>query len=148
MIFLIITALNITMSVFTAVGLMSLCVKLLSPVLRVLGIGPQAGTLTIVGMVMGISYGGGMIMHEVRSGRVPDKDIFASLSLMGLSHAVVEDTLLMAMLGGHVSGILWGRLLFTLVVMVVLTRIVAHLGDAFFYRHLFKPVKLYGPSAG
>lgn len=147
MIFVIITALNIIMSVFTAVGLMTLCVKLLSPVLRVLGIGPQAGTLTIVGMVMGISYGGGMIMHEVHSGRVPDKDIFSCLSLMGLSHAIFEDTLLMAVLGAHISGLFWGRVLFTLVVMIILTRIVARLGDAFFYRHLFKPVKLYGQAS-
>ena len=143
MIFVIIVALSLIMRVFTAIGLTGLCVRLLAPVLRMLGIGPAAGTLTIVGMVMGLSYGGGMIMHEAHSGKVPPKDIFSSLSLMGLSHSVFEDTLLMAVLGAHSSGLLWGRVLFTLVVVALLVRVVAWMGDEFFYRRLFKPVEVY-----
>jgi hypothetical protein len=117
MIFVIIVGLSLTMRVLTAIGLTGLCVRLLAPVLRMLGIGPAAGTLTIVGMVMGLAYGGGMIMHEAHSGKVPPKDIFSSLSLMGLSHSVFEDTLLMVVIGGHVSGLLWARIIFTLVVV-------------------------------
>ncbi len=143
MIFVIIVALSAVMRVFTAIGLTGLCVRLLAPVLRVLGIGSEAGTLTIVGMVMGLAYGGGMIMHEAHSGKVGPKDIFSSLSLMGLSHSVFEDTLLMIVIGGHVSGLLWARIIFTLVVIALLVRMVAWLGDEFFYRRLFKPVDVY-----
>ena len=145
MIFVIIVALSSVMRVFTAIGLTGLCVRLLAPVLRVLGIGPEAGTLTIVGMVMGLAYGGGMIMHEAHSGKVEAKDIFYSLSLMGLSHSVFEDTLLMVVLGGHVSGLLWARVIFTLIVVALLVRMVTWLGDEFFYRRLFKPVEVYAP---
>ncbi|MDO9582890.1 MAG: hypothetical protein Q7J24_07235 [Desulfomicrobium sp.] len=143
MLFVIILALSLIMRVFTAIGLTGLCVRLLAPVLRLLGIGPAAGTLTIVGMVMGLAYGGGMIMHEAHSGKVGSKDIFSSLSLMGLSHSVFEDTLLMIVIGGHVSGLLWARIIFTLVVIALLVRVVAWLGDEFFYRRLFKPVEVY-----
>ena len=143
MIFVIITALSAVMRVFTVIGLTGLCVRLLAPVLRLLGIGSEAGTLTIVGMVMGLAYGGGMIMHEAHSGKVGPKDIFSSLSLMGLSHSVFEDTLLMIVIGGHVSGLLWARIVFTLVVVAVLVRVVAWLGDDFFYRRLFRPVEVY-----
>jgi hypothetical protein len=143
MIFVIITLLSAVMRVFTAIGLTGLCVRLLAPVLRVLGIGSEAGTLTIVGMIMGLAYGGGMIMHEAHSGKVGSKDIFSSLSLMGLSHSVFEDTLLMVVIGGHVSGLLWARIIFTLVVIALLVRVVAWLGDDFFYRRLFKPVEVY-----
>ncbi|MDP3431299.1 MAG: hypothetical protein Q8R89_13335 [Desulfomicrobium sp.] len=143
MVFVIILALSLIMRVFTAIGLTGLCVRLLAPVLRLLGIGPAAGTLTIVGMVMGLAYGGGMIMHEAHSGKVGSKDIFSSLSLMGLSHSVFEDTLLMIVIGGHVSGLLWARIIFTLVVIALLVRVVAWLGDEFFYRRLFKPVEVY-----
>jgi hypothetical protein len=143
MIFVIITLLSAVMRVFTAIGLTGLCVRLLAPVLRVLGIGAEAGTLTIVGMIMGLAYGGGMIMHEAHSGKVGSKDIFSSLSLMGLSHSVFEDTLLMVVIGGHVSGLLWARIIFTLVVIALLVRVVAWLGDDFFYRRLFKPVEVY-----
>lgn len=143
MIYVIITALSAIMRVFTLIGLTGLCVRLLAPVLRVLGIGSEAGTLTIVGMVMGLAYGGGMIMHEAHSGKVGPKDIFSSLSLMGLSHSVFEDTLLMIVIGGHISGLLWARIIFTLVVVALLVRLVAWLGDEFFYRRLFKPVEVY-----
>ncbi|MGE4441977.1 MAG: nucleoside recognition domain-containing protein [Desulfomicrobium sp.] len=143
MIYVIIAALSAIMRVFTLIGLTGLCVRLLAPVLRVLGIGSEAGTLTIVGMVMGLAYGGGMIMHEAHSGKVGPKDIFSSLSLMGLSHSVFEDTLLMIVIGGHVSGLLWARIIFTLVVVALLVRVVAWLGDEFFYRRLFKPVEVY-----
>lgn len=143
MVFVIILALTLIMRVFTAIGLTGLCVRLLAPVLRLLGIGPAAGTLTIVGMVMGLAYGGGMIMHEAHSGKVGSKDIFSSLSLMGLSHSVFEDTLLMIVIGGHVSGLLWARIIFTLVVIALLVRVVAWLGDEFFYRRLFRPVEVY-----
>ena len=143
MIFVIIVVLNAAMRILTAIGLTGLCVRLLAPVLRMLGIGPEAGTLTIVGMVMGLSYGGGMIMHEAHSGKVPPKDIFSSLSLMALSHSVFEDTLLMAVLGAHSSGLLWGRVVFTLVVVALLVRVVSWMGDEFFYRRLFKPVEVY-----
>lgn len=143
MVFVIILALSTLMRVFTAIGLTGLCVRLLAPLLRVLGIGSEAGTLTIVGMIMGLAYGGGMIMHEAHSGKVGSKDIFSSLSLMGLSHSVFEDTLLMVVIGGHVSGLLWARIIFTLVVIAFLVRVVTWLGDEFFYRHLFKPVEVY-----
>lgn len=145
MVFVIITFLNILMRVLTALGITALCVRLLSPVLRLLGIGPEAGTLTIVGMVMGLSYGGGLIMHEAHSGKVPPKDIFASLSLMSLSHSIFEDTLLMAVLGGHSSGLLLARVAFTMIVVAVLVRLVERLGDGFFYRRLFRPMEVYAP---
>ncbi|GAB1410984.1 hypothetical protein MASR1M90_21380 [Desulfovibrionales bacterium] len=138
MIFVIILVLSTAMQIFTAIGLTQWCVRLLSPVLRLLGIGPEAGPLTIVGMVMGLSYGGGMIMHEAHSGKVAPKDVFASLSLMGLAHSIFEDTLLMAVLGAHISGLLWARVIFTLVVTALLVRLVHHLGDVFFHRYLFR----------
>ncbi len=138
MVFVIITVLSGVMQVFNAIRLTDACVWLLSPLLRILGIGREAGPLTIVGMVMGLSYGGGMIMHEAHSGKIAAKDVFASLSLMGLAHSVFEDTLLLAVLGGHVSGLLWARVLFSLVVIALLVRLVERLGDGFFHRYLFR----------
>jgi hypothetical protein len=138
MVFVVITVLSAVMQVFNAIRLTDACVWLLSPLLRLMGIGREAGPLTIVGMIMGLSYGGGMIMHEAHSGRIASKDVFASLSLMGLAHAVFEDTLLLAVLGGHVSGLLWARVVFALIVIAILARVVERLGEGFFYRHLFR----------
>ena len=138
-IFVIILALLVLMKVFTFLGITRLLVFLLNPVLRVLGIGREAAPLTIVGMVMGLGYGGGLILHEVKHGRVGRRDIFFALSLMGLAHSVIEDTLLMLSLGGHISGILVARVGFALLFVFVLVRVVGTMSDSVFFRYFFAP---------
>lgn len=99
--------------------------RLLRPLLHLMGIGSQAATITVLGLTLGLAYGGGLIIHEVRKGTVPHKDVFASMSLMGLTHSLIEDTLLMSLIGAHTLGTIWFRLAFSLLVMIVLTRIYA-----------------------
>lgn len=96
---------------------------LLRPILKLMNIGPQAATITVIGLTLGIAYGGGLIIHEVKQGHVPHKDVFASMSLMGLSHALIEDTLLMALIGANTLGTLWFRLVFSLIAVAVLARL-------------------------
>ena len=60
---------------------------------------------------------------------------------MGLSHGLIEDTMLMMLLGGHLTGILWGRLLFSLVVVYLIVKIVSRLPEPALDRYLFRPVK-------
>lgn len=137
-IFLIVLVLIVLMKVLDRLGITALLNRMLGPVLTSLGIGRSAATVTIFGMVLGISYGGGLIIRDVRSGKLPDRDVFFSMALMGLSHAIVEDTLLMMSLGGHISGVLFARVLFTWVVIWALVRIVGRMSDRSFRRFLFR----------
>lgn len=137
-IFFIILSLIILLRVFNRLGITEILIRLLQPLLRFLGIGREAATLTIVGMTMGLTYGGGLIIRESKSGRVEPRDVFASVTLMGLTHSLVEDTLLMFMLGGHLSGILAARLIFSLVIVAVLVRGLGRMPDSFVHRFLFK----------
>ena len=137
-IFCIILALVILMRVLSWLRVTELLVRILQPVLRLLGIGREAAPLTIVGMTMGLTYGGGLIIRESKSGKVQPRDVFASITLMGLTHSLIEDTLLMVMLGGHLSGILFGRLLFSLLAVAILVRCVPLLSNAFVHRFLFR----------
>ncbi len=127
LIFLLILFLMALMRAMDRLGLTQLCQRLLRPALRFMGIGEKAATITIIGLVMGIAYGGGLIIHEAQSGRVEQKDIYSSLTLMGLSHAIIEDTLLMLSIGASMWGVLWARLLFSLAVVAVLARMYARL---------------------
>ena len=56
---------------------------------------------------------------------------------MGLTHSLFEDTLLMLTLGGHFSGLFWGRLGFTLVFTALLvqvaSRLPVHLADKYLW---------------
>ena len=121
----VITVLMTLMSLLKKFGLTDLLNRLLRPVLRLLGIGGEAATVTVIGLTMGIAYGGGLIIHEVQNGRLSRKDVFSSISLMGLSHALIEDSMLMLLLGASVYGVLWGRLIFSLVVVAIMTRLLA-----------------------
>ncbi len=98
---------------------------LLRPVLRLMGIGPNAATITVVGICMGLIYGSGLIIREVKEGTVCDRDVFSSITLMGLAHALVEDTILLGLIGGDVIITLGVRLLFAMVAVSILSRFVA-----------------------
>lgn len=124
-IFLAILTLMGLMRALNALGLTKLLERLLTPFLKLMGIGPTAATVTVIGMTMGLAYGGGLIIHEARAGHIPKKDVFAAVSLMSLSHALIEDTLLLALIGASPWGTLGARLLFSLVVTAALSRFAA-----------------------
>ncbi|MDD3311817.1 nucleoside recognition domain-containing protein [Pseudodesulfovibrio sp.] len=127
----IILALLTIMRILQALGLIELINRILRPVLKQVGIGPKASAITVIGLTMGLAYGGGLIISEAKSGRVSREDVFYSLTLMGLCHSLIEDTLLLLLIGGHISGILWGRLLFALIAVAIIVRIVRHLPAKF-----------------
>jgi uncharacterized membrane protein len=74
-------------------------------------------------MIMGIGYGGALIIRETSTGKMAREEVFNSMALLGLCHGLVEDTLLMAAIGGKFGGILWGRIVFALVVIFILVRL-------------------------
>ncbi|MGE4553125.1 MAG: nucleoside recognition domain-containing protein [Desulfovibrionaceae bacterium] len=125
--------------VLTALRVTEAMNALLRPVLRLMGIGERASTITIIGLTLGISYGGGLIIRAVREEGLDRRDVFFSLTLMGLCHSLFEDTLLMAMVGGHLSGILWARLAFALVAVAALVQICRRLPPRFADRFLWGP---------
>lgn len=133
----IVLGLMIMMRILHAIRAVDLMNAVLRPVLKLIGIGPKASTITIIGFTLGLAYGGGLIIAESKSGRVDRKDVFYSLTLMGLCHSMIEDTLLMMLIGGHLSGIFWGRLLFGLIVMAILVQITRRLPERFCNKYLW-----------
>ena len=121
-IFLVILTLMGLMRLLNALGLTRFLEMLLAPFLKLMGIGPKAATVTVIGMTMGLAYGGGLIIHETQAGHIPRKDVFAAVSLMSLSHALIEDTLLLTLIGTSPWGSMVARLLFSLAVTAVLSR--------------------------
>lgn len=101
----------------------------LRPLLRLLGIGPSAATVAVVGASMGLIYGSGLIIQETQKGTISRRDVLCVISLMGLAHALIEDTLLMVLIGGDLSGTLVARVVLALVVTGILARCVGN-GDA------------------
>jgi hypothetical protein len=71
---------------------------------------------------LGLAYGGGLIIAESKSGKIPPPDIFGSITLMSLCHSLLEDTILLAALGGSLWGLLAGRLAFSLAATALIVR--------------------------
>ncbi len=140
-IFFIILGLFLLMRLLKKFRIIDAMNRMLSPILKLMGIGPKASAITVIGLSLGISYGGGLIIHEARSGRVHKRDVFYSLTLMGLSHALIEDTLLMVMVGGRLSGVLWARLAYSLLAVTLLVKISTRLPESFCDRFLWGPPK-------
>jgi len=141
-IFFIILCLLVLLRILKKVGISDLMTRLLEPVLSMLGMGRQAAPITIIGMTLGLSYGGGLIIQEARAGGLSRKDIFCSLALMGLCHGLIEDTLVMMLLGGHLSGIFWGRLVFSLIAIFLIGKLIQRLPAQACDRYLFRPAPM------
>ena len=130
-IFLIILGLFFLLRTLEKLRVVDVINKILRPILKLMGIGPKASAITVIGNTMGIAYGGGLIIHEARSGHIDKKDVFYSLTLMGLSHSLIEDTLLMVMIGGHLSGLLCARVGYSILVVTLLVKVTTRLPTAF-----------------
>ncbi|MCK4347193.1 MAG: hypothetical protein KAW47_01110 [Thermoplasmatales archaeon] len=135
MIFLIILGLLLLMKLLKKSGIMTRLNNLLEPALEFLGMSKEAAPITIIGTTLGLSYGGGLIINEAKSGLLSKKDSLLSLSMMGLSHSLIEDTLLMVAMGAALSGILFGRFAFTIAVMFVLIKCINHLSKRVFNKY-------------
>jgi hypothetical protein len=137
--FLILMGIMLLMKVLDKFGFSLFLQRIFKPLLSKLGIGKEATNITVIGITLGISYGGGLIIKESRAGTIPPKDIFFAMVLMGLFHSIVEDTLLMLLLGGSLWGLLVGRLIFALLAVWLLVRVLSLISEQRFQRYFFKP---------
>lgn len=122
-IFVVILALISLLRILRAVGIERLLHALLYPMLRLLGIGKDAANTTIIGITLGLSFGGGLLIRDAQSGRLSARDAFLTLAFLGLCHSLIEDTLLVMLLGADLSGIFWARILFAFLVIGILARL-------------------------
>jgi hypothetical protein len=123
-IFLIILGLVAFMRALKKSGLIKTLNNLQGPTLKMFGIDKNAGPILVIGLLLGLAYGGGLIIKESKSKLLSKKDVFLTISMMGLSHSLIEDTLLILSIGAALSGIMGARILFTFIVMFILARII------------------------
>ena len=118
------------------VGIERLMIWLLSPVLRLMGIGPRASTIAIVGVTLGLTFGSGILMKDVQSGTIPKKDVFGVLCFLNLKHSLFEDTAVVMLLGPSLFVIVILRLGISILVTMALMALGHQLNDRQWYRYL------------
>jgi spore maturation protein SpmB len=140
MIFLIIFILLSIIKFLEKTGFIKKLNSFLEPGLKIIGLSKDAAPVSIIGTTLGISYGGGLIINESKNKNLSKKDIFLSLSMMGLTHSIIEDTLLMLTIGAALSGILFGRIFFTIIIMILLIKLINFIPKSFFNKYFLRKI--------
>lgn len=104
---------------------------LLTPFFRLLKLDKKAMPIIIVGFMLGMTYGGGLLIQEAESGRVGKDDVFTSICFLSLCHSYLEDTLLVLLIGAHYSGVIVARTVFALLLVYVLVFIKQKVSEKF-----------------
>ena len=122
MVFVIILTLMALLRMLKLLGIERLMHAVLAPLLRVIGVGREASNVTIIGFTLGLSIGAGLLIREARTGKLSRRDIFLTMAFLGICHSVIEDTLLILLMGADLGAILWTRLVLAIIVTAAIAR--------------------------
>ena len=98
---LIIVALMIVMEALKQSNLIEKVVRSIEPILGLMGVSRQVGLLWLTAAVLGLTYGGALIVEETRGKQLPPEQLTPLHVSIGINHAMLEDPVLFIPLGVH-----------------------------------------------
>ncbi len=87
---------------------------------RWLGMREEAAAPTLVGVLFGLAYGGGLIVRDARRHELSRRQIFRMSVFLSMVHAVVEDSLIFIALGASAFWVVVYRALWAALVTMAL----------------------------
>ncbi|CAH7452697.1 hypothetical protein L1D33_08640 [Vibrio chagasii] len=139
-IFMVISALLLLLKVLKVLGIEKLMALLLRPFLRLLGISKDATNLTIIGITLGLSFGGGLLINEAKKGHIAARDVFTAIMLLNLLHSLIEDTLLILLIGADFYTIFWGRIVFSVLIVALISHAIKRVKPTICERYFYRDV--------
>lgn len=98
-IIVIVMTLMIVLGLLKSFNLIPRIVKILLPILKILGVEERVGILWLTGAVFGIAYGAAVIMEETKEGDFTEEELTGLHISLGINHAIVEDPSLFVAVG-------------------------------------------------
>lgn len=117
LLFLILTGLLIMMDAFNRFGVTAVINRLFAPVMRLSGLDPSVTSITTAGILLGLAYGGGLIIAQGNDPNISRKAKYYALCWLSLCHGLIEDLALMVAIGGDFWVLFAGRIALTLVLV-------------------------------
>ena len=96
---------------------------LLLPLINIMRVDRRAANVTIIGLMLGLSFGAGLLIDAAKSGEISKRDMQVVACFLGMCHSIIEDTLLIMLLGADIIPILIGRFVFSCLVIYGLSRV-------------------------
>jgi hypothetical protein len=101
---LIVIPIMISMEILKDLGVLDRIAQLFSPVVKIYGLKKEAGFPLLIGIIIGLSYGAGVIFRSAKEDNLPKRDLYLITYFLVSAHAVFEDTAIFVAIG--VSGAL------------------------------------------
>lgn len=117
LLFLILTGLLIMMDAFNRFRVTAVINALFAPIMRLSGLDRSVTSITTAGILLGLAYGGGLIIAQGSDPNISRKAKYYALCWLSLCHGLIEDLALMVAIGGDFWVLFVGRLALTLVLV-------------------------------
>jgi len=98
-IFVIIMCILTLLEILKTLDLISPMVRVLNPLLKIMGLDQKVGFLWLTAVIFGVAYGGAVIVEEVKAGHLTKEELEELHLSIGINHALVEDPSLFLSLG-------------------------------------------------
>lgn len=108
---LIVTAMMIATEWIRARGLMERMERGARPCLRFLGLHDSVAFPWLTAQILGVAFGGGLLLEEMQVRRIAPRDVRGLHVSIGISHSLLEDTVLLMSIGASVFWIIVPRIL-------------------------------------
>lgn len=101
---IIVIPIMIGLEILKDIGILDKLIQLFSPLVKIYGMKKEAGFPLVIGIVIGLSYGAGIIFQAAEEDKLSRRDLYLLTYFLVAAHAVFEDTAVFMALG--VNGIL------------------------------------------
>ncbi len=98
-IFVIIMVIMILLEMMKIFNLIPHIVKVLSPLLKTMGLDQRAGILWLTAIAFGLAYGGAVIVEEAKEAHITKEQLEKLHLSIGINHSMIEDPALFLSLG-------------------------------------------------
>lgn len=96
---IIVIPIMVVMEILKDMGLLDRIADWFSPVVRIFGMRKESAFPLVIGIIIGLSYGAGIIFKAAKENKLSKKDLYLITYFLVAAHAVFEDTAIFAALG-------------------------------------------------